>query len=253
MFDSKPRAILLDAGFTLTFCHGGRIAELAAAAGVKVRAASLETAEPALRREIAGYVWAATVAQESASTRSAGPAFFRRLLDLAGAVEQWADTPTDTPASLPARLDAAAGAIWAGHLKRNVWSRIGEGVDDALARLRDAGIKLAIVSNSEGTVEAMLEEVGLRRHFDTVVDSWVVGVAKPDPRIFHLALDRLGVGPAEAIMVGDTPDKDIAGAQAAGTAAVLIDPLDLHALHALAEVPRFTDVPAFVDDLLGRR
>lgn len=113
-----------------------------------------------------------------------------------------------------------------------------------------AGIKLAVVSNSEGTVEAMLNDVGLGRHIETVVDSWVVGIAKPDPRIFHLALDRLGVAAHEAIMVGDIPVADIAGAQAAGIRAVLIDPL---ALHSAAEVPRFTDVAAFVNALLGGR
>ena len=64
--------------------------------------------------------------------------------------------------------------------------------------MRAAGIKLAVVSNSEGTVEAMLEEVGLRRHMEAVFDSWVVGVAKPDPAVFHLALDHLGVAARDA-------------------------------------------------------
>jgi putative hydrolase of the HAD superfamily len=90
--------------------------------------------------------------------------------------------------------------------------------------------------------------VGLRRHLNAVFDSWVVGVAKPNPEIFKMALDHLGVSAPEAIMVGDTPAADVLGAQAAGVRAVLIDPYDLH---PAAGVPRFRDLPAFVNSLLA--
>jgi HAD superfamily hydrolase (TIGR01509 family) len=224
---------------TLTFCHGDRIAEVSASAGVNVTQESVEAAEPLIRRELAQFGWASTKTQERASRTSKpqGPAFYRRLLDLAKAVG---------PA---ATLDAAAIALWNAHLEKNLWCRVGVGVDAALGLLRAGGIKLAVVSNSEGTVEAMLNAVGLGRHMETVIDSWVVGVAKPDPGIFRIALDRLNVDARDAIMVGDTPSADIVGAQAAGIAAVLIDPLDLY---PTAEVPRFTDVPAFVNALLAR-
>ena len=231
-----PRAILLDAGFTLTFCDGTRIAPLAAAAGVTVSPEAIERAENAARREIARYVWAATREQSATMKGPGGPGFFLRLLEAAGAL------------GTTAQLAAAADAIWTGHLQRNVWARVGAGVDAAMARLRAAGIRMAVVSNSEGTIEATLREIGLGRHLDTVVDSWIVGVAKPDPRIFRLALDRLGVAADDALMVGDTPAADIDGARAAGIRAVLIDPLDLH---PAATVPRVPDLPALVTALLG--
>lgn len=234
--NSQPRAVLLDAGFTLTFCSGDRIAAVARRVGVSVAAEAIENAEPAVRREMARYVWAATATEDDEPKRRAGPAFFRRFLDLAR-----------VPGTSDA-LDTAAEAIWAEHLTRNVVCRVGDGVDAALARLRGAGIKLAVVSNSEGTVERMLEEVGLRRHLDTVLDSWIVGVAKPDPRIFLMALARLGVSADQAIMVGDTPAMDVAGAQTAGVRAALVDPLDLY---PSATVPRFADLTAFVQSLLG--
>jgi HAD superfamily hydrolase (TIGR01509 family) len=236
----RPRAVLLDAGFTLTFPHVGLIAEYAASAGIGVSAAALERALPALRRELAAgqYAWAATRGQEAPPPRSGGAAFFRRMLELAEA------------GCGDELLDAGGAHIWAAHLERNVWCQVGAGVDDALGRLRAAGIRLAVVSNAEGTVEAMLNAVGLGRHLDTVVDSWAVGVAKPDPRIFYLALERLGVDPADAVMLGDTPSSDIDGALGAGVAAILIDPFDLHPGVA---VPRVPDVAAFVDALLGRR
>jgi HAD superfamily hydrolase (TIGR01509 family) len=235
LLPTMPTAVLLDAGFTLTFPDHGVIAGHAAAMGVAVAADALARAEDPLRRELALYPWASTPAQQSTRPRTAGAAFFRRMLELAGAI-----APADV-------LDATGAAIWQRHLENNVWCRVGAGVDEALGRLRAAGIRLAVVSNSEGTIDAMLRRVGLHRHMEVIVDSWVVGVAKPDPRIFQLALERLGVAPAAAVMLGDVPAVDMEGARAAAISGVLIDPLDLHPQHA----PRVASVPAFVDALLG--
>ena len=235
MLRPLPKTVLLDAGFTLTFPDHDRIARHAAEVGVRVDAVALARAEDPVRRELALYPWASTPAQQTTRPPSAGAAFFRRMLDLAGA-----DAPAPT-------LDAAAATIWQRHLERNVWCRVGTGVAAALERLRAAGMRLAVVSNSEGTVETMLNEVGLGRHLETVVDSWVVGVAKPDPRIFQIALERLGVEAASAVMVGDVPAVDMDGARAASIAGVLLDPLDLHPSHTR----RAASLPAFVDALLG--
>jgi FMN phosphatase YigB (HAD superfamily) len=76
----------------------------------------------------------------------------------------------------------------------------------------------------------------------------VVGVAKPDPEIFHLALKRLGTQASDAVMLGDVPKFDVDGARAAGVRAVLIDPLNLH---AHLDVPRTPDLGTFVEALLG--
>src|SRR5438552_6384355 len=230
-----PAAVLLDVGFTLPFPDHGVIAGHAAAMGVPVEAAALARAEDPLRRELALYPWASTPAQQSTRPPTAGAAFFRRMLELAGAT---------APAEL---LEATGAAIWQRHLEHNVWCRVGAGVDEALGRLRAAGIRLAVVSNSGGTIDAMLRRVGLHRHMEAVVDSWVVGVAKPDPRIFEIALERLGVAPGAAVMLGDVPAIDMEGARAAAISGVLIDPLDLHTHHA----SRVASVPAFVDALLG--
>jgi putative hydrolase of the HAD superfamily len=236
LFKTPPRAVLLDVGFTLTFCHGGRIAALALAYGVAVEPADIEAAENVVRREMARFVWAATREQEAERPSTAGPAFFQRMLECAGAV------------GAPQTVERAAVAIWKAHLVRNLWSRVGDGVEPALKRLRAAGIKLAVVSNSEGTVQSMLTDVGLDGYFDAIVDSWVVGVAKPDPRIFRLALDAIATAADDAVMVGDTITTDIVGAAAAGIRAVLIDPLDLN---PTATTPRARDVAAFVDRLLA--
>jgi putative hydrolase of the HAD superfamily len=149
-----------------------------------------------------------------------------------------------------AALQAAAEWVWSRHLERNLWTRVLDGVSAALAGLRRGGLKLAVVSNSEGTIVGLLADTGLGHCFDAVLDSWVEGVSKPDPRIFALALDRLGVAAADAIMVGDSPAADIAGAEAAGVRAALLDPYDLHPGESAARFAGFAD---FAESLLASR
>ena len=115
------------------------------------------------------------------------------------------------------------------HPSSNVWRRVGAGNREALERLRARRLRLAVVSNSEGTSKPMLEEVGLRellRDRHRLVRRRLG--QKPDARIFRIALERLGVAPAEALMVGDSPTADVDGAQAVGIRAALIDPYDLY-------------------------
>jgi putative hydrolase of the HAD superfamily len=84
-----------------------------------------------------------------------------------------------------------------------------------LSRLHQR-VGLGVVSNFYGNVHRVLEEAGLAPLLATIVDSSVVGVRKPDPAIFTLAVRRLGVEPAEVLYVGDSLEKDIVGAHAAG-------------------------------------
>jgi FMN phosphatase YigB (HAD superfamily) len=90
----------------------------------------------------------------------------------------------------------------------------------------DAGARgcAACISNSNGTVAAILEGLDLARHLDFIIDSSQVGVEKPDPRIFHIALERAGLAAAEAVYVGDLYSIDVVGARAAGLSAILMDP-----------------------------
>ncbi len=105
---------------------------------------------------------------------------------------------------------------------------------DALPALAAAGVRLAIVSNSDGTIEARLAAAGVVQvgagpgvSVEAVIDSAAVGVAKPDPRIFELALAACGVGPEAAVHVGDSRRADVAGALAAGIRPLHMDPFGL--------------------------
>jgi putative hydrolase of the HAD superfamily len=95
-------------------------------------------------------------------------------------------------------------------------------VPEALARLRAGGARLAVVSNWDVSLHDVLERTELRPLVDAVVISAEEGVAKPDPRIFRLALERLGAEAAGAVHVGDSFEHDVAGARAAGLDAVLM-------------------------------
>jgi putative hydrolase of the HAD superfamily len=93
----------------------------------------------------------------------------------------------------------------------------------ALDALRDAGVRLGVVSNWDCGLAGVLEGLGVGDRFDVVAASAVVGAGKPDPAIFRHALDALGVAPHAALHCGDLPAYDCAGAAAAGVRAVLID------------------------------
>jgi putative hydrolase of the HAD superfamily len=89
------------------------------------------------------------------------------------------------------------------------------GVRGALRRLRRGGLELAIVANFDLTLHDRLAQLGLAAELSTVVTPADAGAAKPDPRMFEVALERLGVQPARALHVGDGRG-DEQGARAAG-------------------------------------
>ena len=109
----------------------------------------------------------------------------------------------------------------------NLWNQPNPQAPAVLERLQRRDLAVGMISNSDGTVERMLTKEGLAPYFRFVLDSHVVGVEKPDPRIFQMALERAGVGPDEAVYVGDLYSIDVVGSRAAGLDAILLDPAGL--------------------------
>lgn len=93
----------------------------------------------------------------------------------------------------------------------------------ALRQLRERGEKLVAVSNWDCSLPDVLERVGVGRLLDGAISSAVAGARKPDPVIFEPALELAGVGPGQAIHVGDTREEDVEGARSAGIRPLLID------------------------------
>jgi putative hydrolase of the HAD superfamily len=110
----------------------------------------------------------------------------------------------------------------------------------ALARLRELGVRTAVVSNWDVSLGPTLARLGLDRQLDVVVHSAEAGAAKPDPAPFRLALARLRLGPDDVVHIGDDPRSDVAGAAAAGIQALLIDresPAGPRRVASLLELP----------------
>lgn len=124
------------------------------------------------------------------------------------------------------RSEFASGALW---------QRVIPGSVEGLRALQETGVRLGVISNADGLVAQRLAEQeilqvgpGLGIEVECIIDSGLVGIEKPDPKIFHLALDAMGLAPDDAWYVGDTPGIDITGARAAGMRGLLMDPYGFH-------------------------
>jgi putative hydrolase of the HAD superfamily len=128
-------------------------------------------------------------------------------------------------------FDGCFEQLFAHFAAADAW-RARAGAAAALAALQEAGLRTAVVSDFDHRLDAVLEGLGLAAHLDSVVRAAHAGAAKPDPRIFRLALSRLGVTAEEALFIGDDPTRDLAGARAVGMAA-----LDVGELATLDDLP----------------
>ncbi|KND57653.1 hypothetical protein BVER_02332 [Candidatus Burkholderia verschuerenii] len=123
---------------------------------------------------------------------------------------------------------AGVEAVINGSDAFSLWNRTNNQARQAVEALRNQGVRVGVISNTDGTVQTLLDRHGWKGLFEAVIDSAVVGVQKPDSRIFEMALARVGVKANEALYVGDLPSVDVQGANDAGLRAVLYDPYDLY-------------------------
>ncbi len=93
----------------------------------------------------------------------------------------------------------------------------------ALDALRDAGVRLAVVSNWDCSLPEELARLGIADRFEATGVSAIVGARKPSPALFHHVLGELGLAAGEVLHCGDRPDMDCLGGRQAGVAAVLVD------------------------------
>ena len=133
-------------------------------------------------------------------------------------------------------------SLWEVHQKCGLWTvAIADGVE-TVGALKQAGYRIGVVSNAEGRVAQDLDGAGYEGLFETVVDSHCVGVEKPDPKIFQIALERMGVGPENAVHIGDVPAVDVVGARAANLTPLLLDRHDLYADHDVQRLSAISDL-----------
>lgn len=224
MISAELTTLLLDAGNTVVFLDMDAVAEVARSAGVRVAAEQLLAVEGTAKRRYEASLGA------GGSHASGWRLYLETLLVEAG-----------VEAGSAGRL---IHPLRAAHEQLNLWRRVPADLPDALAEARAMGLRLGVVSNSEGRLEELFAHIGLGDAFEVIVDSSVEGIQKPDPEIFRRAIERMNVDAADAIYAGDIPSVDVDGAIGAGLRAALIDPFDFYPDHARA--PRFASVAELV-------
>lgn len=206
----RPEAVFLDAGNVLLLVDYSFLAELAAEAKDGLSPQVLERAEWTARVRLGEEV----ATGHPISTES--DSLFRRYLVLT--VEA---AGLDLAAS---ELERFLDRVYEYHQTHNLWRRPHPLAGQVLAELHGMGLRLAVVSNSDGRLEEALGRLGLARYFDSILDSAVVGVEKPHPEIFRIAAREVGVAPEQSVHVGDLYWIDVLGARAAAVEPVLLDP-----------------------------
>jgi HAD superfamily hydrolase (TIGR01509 family) len=226
---ARPDALLLDVGDTLLFFDGHAVSDALAAQGVALAAeridGALHEAKQSYRRHVG----------QGRDHEGGWFGLMRDLLVLAGLSREQAEP------LLP--------GLRRVHDELYFWRRVPPELPAALERARAGGLRLGVVSNSEGRLVSVLQRLGLFSQFELIIDSAIEGVQKPDPEIFRRALARLGVAAERALYAGDMPEVDVSGARAAGMQGVLVDPLGHYASEP--EWPRVASVAVLIDELLG--
>ena len=202
-----------------------------------------------LKRLLEARHVATTVDELSASESIARTTIDRRVREGGRTSEAWRDyfqillTRVGTP---PAWTDEIIDTLWEAHQRVGLWTVAIDGAVATVRALKEAGYRLGVVSNAEGRVERDLVNAGYAGMFEVVIDSHVVGVEKPDPAIFAIALTRLGASATETVFLGDVPSVDVAGARAAGLIPVLLDRHDLYAGAGVARLKSIAEFPAWL-------
>lgn len=228
---SPLRTLFLDAGGVLINPNWDRVAETLGRHGVAVTGDALRAAEPHAKKEMD------VPSPIPVSDQKRGWVYFNSVLRRAGV------PPNDGVA-------AALAELREFHDKENLWESSPADTTQSLKRLHDAGLRLVVVSNANGTVKHLFGRIGLAPYFDLILDSQEEQIEKPDRRFFEIALDRSGAAPDSTLHVGDLYYVDIVGARNASLPAVLFD---VAGLYPDADCPRVRSLSELADLLLEAR
>lgn len=122
------------------------------------------------------------------------------------------------PGDIEQTLDKLA-ALW----REGKHLRLFDDAHSAIQLLTDAGFHLGIITNWDNSLEPLLNRLGVKESFEIILSSCQVGYAKPDPAIFHMALNQAGILPTQAWFLGDQPQVDIEPAAQLGIKTICVD------------------------------
>jgi len=202
------KAIFFDAGGTLLHLDSLRIRDLLREElSIEISLEGFPRAQWLAMSRVADLV-----AAGAGSTEQLKREFYTTLLPEAGVGEELLTNAVDCAYTL-ARQEM-------------LWRETEKGTAQVLEELRNRGYILGVVSNSDGRIESAFAQAGLTGYFDFFIDSFNVGIEKPDPGIFLLATERARVAPEHAAYVGDLYAVDVIGAREAGLLPILYNPFD---------------------------
>jgi putative hydrolase of the HAD superfamily len=210
----SPKAIFFDAGNTLVFPDRSRTLAPLLARGVEPSQEQLWAAERVARKRRDA---AATTGDPRQVDNEYWAIYYGELF------RQIAASKPDTRhvASLDQDRQLLDELVRSARKAGN-WDVVREGTREILLELKRT-FRLAVISNSDGHMAELIARVGLGDCFESVTDSTVVGVEKPNQRIFQVAAGAMGLPPADCLYVGDVYSIDYLGARNAGFDAMLFD------------------------------
>jgi HAD superfamily hydrolase (TIGR01549 family) len=143
------------------------------------------------------------------------------------------------------RRDLAKLVLKRDH-EKSLWTTTHPWVEGSLTILKKSGYSMSVVSNSDGRASQILLDLNLRKHFDRVFDSEIIGFSKPDVRLFNHALNVLDLNPGEVIYIGDVYFIDVWGANQAGLGGIHMDPQNLYHSWPGVHIPTIEKLHGFL-------
>jgi HAD superfamily hydrolase (TIGR01509 family) len=200
MTEAPPAlAVTFDFGQTLCDLDSGMLSRRLGERGIDAPPDRLEAAVPlawltydaAIHQGLGGHPW---------------KLLMDRLLELTGIGE--------------GERQGAVDWLWSEQPRKNLWRRPITGMIEIVEDLRRSAVKVAIISNSEGRLAELVEEMGWEDRFPVIADSGKLGMEKPAAPIFQWVAGQLGVGPEDMVHIGDSFAADVEGALNAGMRAI---------------------------------
>jgi putative hydrolase of the HAD superfamily len=192
-------AVTFDFGQTLTELDADFLATRMAERGVAIEADRVRAAQPEAWRLYDAHC--------------SGPEGGHPWKILMTAILRGAGAPTD-------RIEESVDWLWTEQLEQNLWRKPIDGMIELVRRVAAGGTTVAVISNSEGRLAHLAEQLGWQDDFAVIADSGLLGFAKPGARIFEWTAEAIGTTPAELIHIGDSWAADVEGILALGGRAV---------------------------------
>ncbi|HEY1536664.1 MAG TPA: HAD-IA family hydrolase [Polyangiaceae bacterium] len=211
----RARAVTFDFGQTLAELDHEFLAQRARDFGAEL--------DPAAARAATVAAWSAYGAAKAHGHARAWQAMMLEVLRGGGV------RPSSGVASA-GFSEQIAQSLWQAQPSKNLWRKPIPGMFELARELAGKGTAVGIISNSEGRLAELVEELYQTQLFRVIVDSGRLGIDKPDRRIFEYAALQLGVPLTDIVHVGDAWEADVIGAREAGAQAIWFSPTDDRAL-----------------------